>query len=609
MTVRVFGKPPKYNRYIDYNSRAYKKLWNMDPDDDATANQSNFYNVIFRIGSPNRIKLGVLDTVFNQNPSIETLDVTIKNILENWSDVKVGLNSFTFGTAIQDGENKYLSLVSRMIEMFHYGILSRYPSYANKSPYLDSQLIPQPSLDEAFPEFQVFASSETTISENVSNEVGDSILKSLFDKSSSLAREINFIGGNRNVIKQLEDISKDENSGLLGSVIGSVASGAQALSDLAKKYISEDLVELVVAGNQLVMPQIWKGSSFSKKYTINFRLSSPYGDPYSFAKYIAEPLAYILPAATPILKSPNTVSFPFLVQVDSPGAFSINLGLITGINIRKGGREDLWTNTGSFRSLDISLEIVDLYEIIPMPSSLILSAMNKQARDYVSNLVGGFIISDDRKRYNLINTSNSQIRSRNQVASTNLTNKEKFNKKSSTISLNNTTNAIADQNNSITNTAISENNVVLVSTASGFSSGLISSSTTPLGSKENVIKTYKEIGFGTMNTVPIPDDDEEELANLLEKATGKSIEDINEKDLYAVKYSTHYQYTMSNTDSMEIWKYQYEQYLEVSKNDTDGTFSRTYSNIESMASSGEISGIDPNKVILNSNIASINLKA
>lgn len=421
--VHMFGLPPRYHPIVDLNGRIYNKLWGNKTDyhfskdklktisgDRETPEESSvsttLYGIKFRIGSSSRVRMGLLSTVFNSLNNIGDLDNTIERVQSDWnSKVNSGLNTFKFGSALRNGENSYLKIVEVILTAMAYGEkVNKVPDH--KNPYLDRSLYLHDDLDILFPEFIVAASSETSITETASTDVGDSLLTNLLNKGSMIAREMNFVnGGSFSIASEInglkDSIGGDEN-GFLKTVLGGLSTGLAQGRALAEKIIGRDMVNIIADGNQLMLPKVWKGSSFSKSYSISIRLNSPYSDPYSIAKNINIPLAYILAATLPIQKSPNSVSFPFLIQVDSPGAISIDMGMVTNVTIKKGGKEDVWSNTGLYRSLDITLEVVDLYGTIPIPANEKLLAFNNTSRELFANMAGGVLLSDSKSRNNIL---------------------------------------------------------------------------------------------------------------------------------------------------------------------------------------------------------------
>jgi hypothetical protein len=64
-------------------------------------------------------------------------------------------------------------------------------------------------------------------------------------------------------------------------------------------------------------------------------------------------------------ENPNGYTAPFLCRAYVKGMFSIEYGIISSISVTKGG-EGQWNDDGLPTSLDISIEIKDLYKSLSM---------------------------------------------------------------------------------------------------------------------------------------------------------------------------------------------------------------------------------------------------
>lgn len=58
------------------------------------------------------------------------------------------------------------------------------------------------------------------------------------------------------------------------------------------------------------------------------------------------------------------------------------------------GRFDLWSTGGLFRAVDVTMEVADLYEVLPAPADRNLARIANTTRHYVANMTGGKILSD-----------------------------------------------------------------------------------------------------------------------------------------------------------------------------------------------------------------------
>lgn len=403
--IPIFGAPPRYTRSTDLDDRVYKNLWgnfsefeNTSPD-----RNSKLVNVRFTIGMPHR--------------TLKEDIAKARNILSGEfeeageKDSRL-LNSFIFSEPVEDGENTYIKILNNLLEYMALGVDTMIPGNAGSplqgtmNPYLDPSLrsFSPGGIPDTFPQFIVVASEETSVSESISNEVGDSFLANMLNFASNTVRDINFMtGGNimTDSLNQAEaSIREGENDGnpnLIADAIQSTNEWLSKSKDFASKFVGEDVVTVIAEGSQLILPKVWKGSSFTKRYNITIRLNSAFGDVYSIAKNIGIPFAHIVAAATPIQTARNSVNFPFLVQIDSPGMMNVRMGIITNITVTKGGKDGVWSNQqGIARSIDVNLEIADLYEVLPGVKDLEHHLdFHNTTRDFLSNLSGGVGIVDD----------------------------------------------------------------------------------------------------------------------------------------------------------------------------------------------------------------------
>lgn len=123
-------------------------------------------------------------------------------------------------------------------------------------------------------------------------------------------------------------------------------------------------VELLKGSGFVDMPELWASSSFSKSYTFNFQLRTPYGDPVSIFYSLYVPLAMLLAGAFPRSVGQNSYTSPFLVRAFCQGMFAIPMGIIDSINITRGASEYGWNDNMLPTQIDISFTIKDLSPIM-----------------------------------------------------------------------------------------------------------------------------------------------------------------------------------------------------------------------------------------------------
>lgn len=232
--------------------------------------------------------------------------------------------------------------------------------------------------DGSYPFFKFVCSDETTADDSISNMDGDSMIKGLLDRGSSIAREISFVTGGGDVVETIKKVNKDiakksQNAdgsydGIIGTVFGSmIPSALDFMKDGTKNIFGGDLVDVLLKGNSIIYPKIWTGSNIVRTITLQLRLYSPYGDWNSVFMNILMPYLILLGIALPRQTYPSFVSFPFSFSLEIPGLISSDMCMIMYLNIRRGGRYDAWSDASFMRGMDISVTITPLKPLFGFP--------------------------------------------------------------------------------------------------------------------------------------------------------------------------------------------------------------------------------------------------
>lgn len=288
--------------------------------------------------------------------------------------------------------------------------------------------------ENSYPFFKFVCSEESIVNETIQNQIGESFLKGLIDKGSELSREISFVTGGGDALTFMKDIvgkiksnietSKDENGketksitgGVVASILDSFSSAIDTGKNALDNVFGKDLVDIVLKGNSLIYPRVWKGSSIEKMLSLQMRFYSPYGDWFSIFMNIIVPLAIIMGISLPRQVYPSFISYPFGFSIQIPGLFQSEMAMVTNIAIRRGGRYDAWSENSVMRGVDITLDVTPLKpmyglpEEIPdenievdgifVPSNDIYGGRDKEYRGDVTfanmlrNMAGSFIMSD-----------------------------------------------------------------------------------------------------------------------------------------------------------------------------------------------------------------------
>ena len=150
----------------------------------------------------------------------------------------------------------------------------------------------------------------------------------------------------------------------------------------------------LMEGSKMRFPELWADSRFSQDYSINIKLVSPDCDNLSLYLNIIVPLIHIMCLAAPRSTGVNAYGSPFLVRCFYRGFFNIPMGIITGLNITKGG-EGKWSYSNIPTEVDVDISIKDLYDMMMISinngddwQSDVNILSNNSLMDYLSNACG-----------------------------------------------------------------------------------------------------------------------------------------------------------------------------------------------------------------------------
>ena len=154
----------------------------------------------------------------------------------------------------------------------------------------------------------------------------------------------------------------------VGQAVDAVYQGVSGvISGIAQSVSLTGGVEVLKGSGFVDIPEVWASSSFSKNYSFDFQLRTPYGDPFSIFYSLYIPLALLMAGAFPRSVGQNAYTSPFLVRAYCQGMFAIPLGVIDSITIRRGAQEYGWTQASGNMlptQIDVSITIKDLSPIM-----------------------------------------------------------------------------------------------------------------------------------------------------------------------------------------------------------------------------------------------------
>ena len=221
-------------------------------------------------------------------------------------------------------------------------------------------LLDEANLDEYYTDFYI--NPNISYSETFSNGTKPSMLAGMVQGASEFSKEIAFLfsaGAGENI---------GDSQQALGKAIESLGAGLTGGNGIIQRMLSG--VSTIISGANLVFPEIWMDSNFSRSFNIEITLRTPYGNPESIFTDILIPMAHWICLAAPRQASINTYGAPFLIKFHIPGFCSIDMGIVESLTITKGGDGSAWSVDGLPLEVQLSINIKDLY------SALSISRMN-----------------------------------------------------------------------------------------------------------------------------------------------------------------------------------------------------------------------------------------
>lgn len=124
----------------------------------------------------------------------------------------------------------------------------------------------------------------------------------------------------------------------------------------------------MLTGANMLFPEIWNDSRYSKAYTVDMKFESPYADPISKFMHVMVPFYHLLCLAGPRTIDANAYHSPFLIRAYSKGYFDVQLGMIDSISIKKFGDGDEMGDDMVPMSIEVSVSFKDLYQALHLAS-------------------------------------------------------------------------------------------------------------------------------------------------------------------------------------------------------------------------------------------------
>ena len=236
-----------------------------------------------------------------------------------------------------------------------------------------------------------YLDSDTNISEDFGNSLGESSLASTVNGVSDLGRELNFLTGytsraldtdflSEGTVTYIENIQQE---------IEQILGKGNFLTNLTKH------LSTVASGGRLTFPKIWTDSDIGRSYNVKIKLVSPDANKLSIFLNILVHLFHLIGLVAPqsIATNPNGYTSPFIVRALYKSFFNVDMGIITSMSVDRGGN-CMWTVDGLPTSIEVSMTIKDLYEVMSISKTTLTSnwkydtMSNTAQMDYIANLCG-----------------------------------------------------------------------------------------------------------------------------------------------------------------------------------------------------------------------------
>lgn len=255
---------------------------------------------------------------------------------------------------------------------------------------------------------QFYIDPDVSPSETLSNNTGESMLKSVFDTGSSTMKELAFMANSGGIDTQTLNTFTESSAAALQSGISSILGDNGSHGALARIV---NLGGNVLQGHNIIIPNVYQNSSYQKSYSLTVHLKTPYGTRFGYYMDIFVPMMHLLALTMPKQESANSYSSPFLVKAYVDGLFSCNLGMVESISISK--VTETLSVDGLPTEVDVTLNIVDLYSDITMsPSDDPMKFINNSSLiEYLATNCGLSLTAPnlEKKWTNILNTLGSSV--------------------------------------------------------------------------------------------------------------------------------------------------------------------------------------------------------
>ena len=336
-------------------------------------------------------KENAIATAIRQAAGLVTNAVSLNDLLENEGKYY----TFDYATDYYSYVNPMCRIAARYLEIQDFTLSGEGGSSLDTMDWREYTLGHIKGLlsSSEYSHIPFYIDSDTSISEDFGNSVGESSLASTVNGVSDLGRELNFLTGysssaldedwfsqNADTLEYIENIN---------SQVEDILGSGNFLTNLAKH------LSTVASGGRLMFPKIWTDSDIGRSYSVKIKLVSPDCNKLSIFLNILVPLFHLIGLVAPqsIASNPNGYTSPYIVRAIYKSFFNVDMGIITSMSVDRGGNCQ-WTVDGLPTSIEVSMTIKDLYDVMSISKTTLTSSWkydtmsNTAQMDYIANLCG-----------------------------------------------------------------------------------------------------------------------------------------------------------------------------------------------------------------------------
>ena len=144
-------------------------------------------------------------------------------------------------------------------------------------------------------------------------------------------------------------------------------------------------------GGRIVFPKVIDDVSWGREYSFSVKFVSLYGDCESRFLNVVFPYLALMCLFLPkqLSSGLDMYTLPFVVQAYARGIFACPCGVLTSINVTRGGGDDTgWTESGQLMEIDVDFSITPMHDKLFMSSTPTWFVKNTGIQQYLGTICG-----------------------------------------------------------------------------------------------------------------------------------------------------------------------------------------------------------------------------